>query len=191
MNQSKINDLIDVLHDKRILKMRPAHWKARLVVSLILLGCSVIGVLLASFIPSIVWTYWLYMVPFFAILCIWLSWYVSRSHKVEKSVVWHEILHWFALLMAVYIVASIVRNGVVSELVGALFVLILLALTLFLAGVYFDSMFLIIGILLGILAICSVYVVKYMAIIVIPAAIIVGLLLVWRFLIKSKSRADN
>src|SRR3990167_6468032 len=167
------NKLLDDLQDKDIIKIRPAHFKARLVVSLILLIFSTIGVFIAVFAPTFSWHYWLFIVPIFAVLCIWLSWYVSRSHKIPGSTIWHEIVHWLALLVAVYLVSIIVNVGIINYLAGALFILILLALTIFLAGVHFDAIFMLIGALLGLLAVCSALFVKYLIVIMIPAILII------------------
>lgn len=187
-----ISDVIDVMHDKRIIKLRPLRWRARLTVSLILLIFSTIGILFTSSSLQFAFRYWCIAIPIFAILCIWLSWYVSRTHEMmEGSTVWHEILHWLGLLLAVYVVSIFVSNSIITSLVGALFVSLLLALTLFLAGVHFDGMFLLLGILIGVLAVASVYFVKYITVIIIPAAVIVGLLLIWRFMIKRQGENEN
>ena len=136
---------VDVLEDKRIIKLRPKQWKARLIVSLILLILSTVGVIITAISPSTAWTYWCYIAGIFALLCIWLSWYIARKHNVDKITIWHEILHWLGLMIAILIVAFIVNSGIISYLTGALFVLILLGLTLFLAGVHFDAIFMVIG----------------------------------------------
>ncbi|OGT31615.1 MAG: hypothetical protein A3E87_05890 [Gammaproteobacteria bacterium RIFCSPHIGHO2_12_FULL_35_23] len=170
-----------------MIKIRPAHLKARLVISLILLIFSTLGVFIAVFAPSFAWHYWLLIVPIFAILCIWLSWHVARKHNLSSNVIWHEVIHWLALLVAVYLVSVIVNAGIINYLAGALFILILLALVIFLAGVHFDPMFMLIGILLGLLAVCSALFVKYLIVIMIPAVLIIAILLVWRFTYKKKA----
>lgn len=186
-----LDNTLDVLHDKRIIKMRPSHWKARFIVSIILLVLSTAGIFITDLAPNFAWRYWCTMVPIFALLCIWLSWRVSRSSNLEGAVIWHEVLHWVGMLGAVYIVSILVSNGVISYLIGALFILILLSLTMFLAGVHFDSMFIIIGVLLGLMAIASVYFVKYLTVVIIPIVIIIALLLLWRFMTKSKSEVKS
>lgn len=188
---SAINDVIDVLQDKRIIKLRPTHWKARLIVSLAMLFFSVAGVFIADFSPNIAWRYWCFMVPIFAILCITLSLIVTRAHNLDKHLVFHEIFHWVALLGCVYIVSVIVGTGMISYLVGAWFILILLSLTVFLAGIHFDGVFMIIGFLLALLALGSVLFVKYIAVIIIPIALIFAFFLVWRFVSRRGSESDK
>ena len=96
------NKTIDSLHDKDLIRIRTSHLKERLIVSLILLVFSTLGVFITVFAPSFAWHYWLIIVPIFAVLCIWLSWKVSKNHHIKGSTVWHEIIHWVALLAAVF-----------------------------------------------------------------------------------------
>jgi|GEM_PF-933150 hypothetical protein len=188
---SWFNKVVDVMEDKRIIKLRPHAWKARLIVSLILLIASTVGVIITYFSPAFAWSYWCYMVIFFALLCIWLSWYVARHHQVDKNVIWREILHWLGLMIAVLIISFVVKSGLISYLIGALFVLVLLGLTLFLAGVHFDAVFMVIGILLWLLAILTVFFVKYLIVILVPVAVLIGLLFVWRYLSKSRAMKEE
>lgn len=184
------NSLVDFLHRTRIVKGRESHVKARLVVCLILLLASAIGVLITDFVPHLAWVYWIYAIPTFCVICIILAWIVSRHHSVSGITVWHEILHWIGLLCAVYIVSLVVSSGIISYLIGGMFILILLALAMFLAGVHFDSMYIIIGIILGILAVVETLLVKYLTFILIPIIIVVAILVYWRYS-HHKKRARN
>lgn len=173
-------DFLDYLHEKEVLKSRPVYLKTRLAVSVIMILFSILGVFITQFFPQFAFRYWRWMVPLFAILCIGLSILVAKEHRVSGVTIWHEVLHWLALLATVYLVSIIVNTGVISFIQAALFVLILLALTIFLAGVHFDAMFIPIGILLGLLALMSVLVLKYLVVILIPIAILIVILLIWR-----------
>ena len=182
-----MNKIIDALNNKGIIRTRESHMKARMVVSLILLVLSAFGVLVTDFAPNFAWNYWIYVIPLFAILCIWLTWLVSRNHEVRGVTIWHEILHWVGLMLAVYIVSVVVHSGIISFLVGGVFILTLLALTMFLAGVHFDAMYFVIGIILGAMAIVTTLLVKYLIFILIPVIIIVAILFYWRFRHNRKS----
>lgn len=181
---------LNTLADNGLIKTRGSHLKARLIVSLILLLLSIIGVFITVFAPTFAWHYWILVVPLFAALCIWLSWHISRSNTDKTSTIAHEVVHWVALLVAVYLVSTIVSTGIINYLAGALFVLILLAFGIFLAGLQFDSMFMLIGILLGILAACSAFFVKYVIVILIPIAIIIAGFFIWHFMRKKKSSSQ-
>lgn len=184
------NKLVDFLHRTQIVKGRESHIKARLIVAMILLLTSAFGVLITDFFPKAAWTFWVYAIPIYAVICIVMSWIVSRHHSVSAIVVWHEILHWVGLLCAVYIVSLIVGSGIVSYLIGGMYILLLLALAMFLAGVHFDSMYMIIGIILGIFAVIETLLVKYLTFILIPVIIIAGILLYWRYS-HSKKRSNS
>jgi len=177
-----INKTVDFLHSTGMFKGRQSHLKSRLIVSLLLLCLSIFGVLLTDFAPDrVAWKYWVYVTPVYALICIILSYIVSRKHDVSMVVIWHEILHWIGLLCGVYIVSLIIGSGIISFLIGGIFVLTLLALTMFLAGVHFDSMYLIIGIILGILVVVQTLLVKYLTFILIPLIVIVAIIFIWRY----------
>lgn len=182
-----VQDLSSSSKDHVFIK-RPMHLKSRLVISLILLIFSIVGIFVTEFSPAMAWYYWMVMVPLFAALSVWLNWYVSKHHEISSSLVWREILHWIGLLFAVYIVSAAVHNGFLSYLNGGLVVLVLLALTLFLAGVHFDWVFMSIGFVLGLLGLMAVYFIKYVAIIVLPVAILIGLILILGFISHRKEQ---
>jgi len=159
---------------------RPNHWKARLTISLILLALSFIGMIITDFVPALAWIYWSYMIPVFAILCLIISYLDTKKGKhISGVTVWHEILHWAALLVAVYLIAIFVHWGVMSNIVAGLFILISLALATFLAGIYIDVTFVFIGVLLGFFTLVSAFFMKYLFIITIPACIVIIALLFW------------
>ncbi len=179
---------LNSLNDRNVIEIRTSHLKERLIVGLALLILSTLGVFITVFAPTFAWHYWLLIVPIFAIMCLWLSWHVSRSHKLSGSTIWKEVIHWIALLAAVFLVSTIVSSGIINYLAGALFVLILLAFAIFIAGVHFDAMFMLIGVLLGLMAACSAFFVKYLIVIMIPIILIVAAILIWRFYYKRKSQ---
>ncbi|PIQ42437.1 MAG: hypothetical protein COV52_03435 [Gammaproteobacteria bacterium CG11_big_fil_rev_8_21_14_0_20_46_22] len=184
------NSAIDLLHSSGIVKGRETHLKARLVVALILLVLSALGVFMTDFAPEeMAWKYWVYVTPLFAVICIVLSWIVSRHHELSFTIVWHEILHWIGLLGAIYLVSLVISSGIISFLVGGIFALTLLSLAMFLAGVHFDSMYLVIGILLGFLVVIQTLLVKYLTFILIPLIVIVALFFFWRY--RHGKKTDN
>jgi hypothetical protein len=165
-----------------------SSWKTKFSVSVLLLALSFVGIIITDLRPSSAWTYWNIMIPLFAILCLWLSWLDSKEkERITGITLLHEFLHWIATLATVYIVALFVKFGVVSDVVAGLFVLILLALSTFLAGIYIEKTFLLIGLMLGLFAIISVLFLKYLLIITIPLSILVLVILLWMYKRKSKN----
>lgn len=169
-----------------------SKWRVRLGVSIVLLVLSFVGIIVTSFISRWSLTYWGFMIPVFALLCLWLSWIdYHDKHKFSGITLWHEFLHWIATLAAVYIVAVFVHNGLVSNITAGLFVLMLLALSIFLAGIYIDVTFLLIGALLGTFALTAVLFFKYLLIIAIPLSIFALILLFYFYFRSSKSNKSE
>ncbi|HEX2579783.1 MAG TPA: hypothetical protein VHK67_05225 [Rhabdochlamydiaceae bacterium] len=164
--------------------MEPAHpWKARLSVGLIMLALAFFGMVVTQIEALGGWDYWKWMVPVYAILALWLSWYVKRKQQtVSPITIWHEVLHWLGLIGTIFLVSDLVHLGTISRFIAGLFHLILISLAVFLAGIYIESIFLLIGIVLGIFAFLTAMLVQYMYAFLIPVAVagvIVLALSVW------------
>lgn len=126
------------------------------------------------------WDYWKWVVPIYAALALWLSWYVKRqTQTISPITIWHEVLHWIGLMAAIFLVSYLVSLGTFSRFIAGIVHLILLGLALFIAGIYIESTFILIGIILGIFALITAAFIQYMYAIVIPimiaGAIIAGL----------------
>ena len=163
----------------------PKHpWWARLAVGIAMLALAFLGVILTDLESSGDWEYWKWTVPAYAVLALWLSWYIRRSKETVSPVtLWHEILHWIGLFGAVVLVSTFVEMGLLSRSLAGLFVLTLLALTVFTVGVYIESTFLLIGVVLGLFAALVAITVKYLYAFTIPILIIaIGTLvyMIWR-----------
>jgi hypothetical protein len=164
--------------------------KKRLGASVILLVLAFVGIIITDFIPRWSLTYWSIMLPIFALICLWLSWVDDHDkRKFEGITLWHEFLHWAATLAAVYITAMFVRTGLVSNIIAGLFVLMLLALSTFIAGVYIDTTFMLIGVLLGVFALVAAFFIKYLFIITIPL-IVIAVIVLFYFYFRSKKKGE-
>lgn len=171
----------------------PNHiWKARLGVGLTMLLLAFLGIAITDVHKTGGWDYWKWMVPVYAILALWLSWYVKRqAQTVSPITVWHELLHWSGLMLAVYISSFYVHLGTISRFNAGLFDLTLISLGVFLAGIYIEKTFLLIGIVLGLFAMVMAFFIQYLYAFIIPvvigAAIIVGVM-VWSSHKKTKAQ---
>lgn len=147
-------------------------WMARFSVSLIMLILGFIGMIVADVHRDGSWLYWKWIIPVYAILALWLSWYVrQRSDTLRIVTLWHELLHWLGLIASVFLVSFFVHQGIMSRFVAGLFDLTLLALALFIAGIYIETTFLFVGIALGLFALLASYVVEYFYAISLPIAL--------------------
>lgn len=157
------------------------HWKARLGVGIAMLALAFLGVLLTFFLTNGGWEYWTWIAPVYAILVLGLSWYIRREKEIAHPI-WHEMLHWLGLFIAVLLIILYVHLGIVSKNMGALFVLTLLAFSVFIAGVYVEKTFLLIGAVLALFALMVAYTAKLMLalvlVILVLAAVGIGYM-VW------------
>lgn len=129
------------------------------------------------------WDYWKWIIPVYAILALWLSWYTrQKTDAVRPITIWHELIHWAGLIMTVFIVSYLQEIGTISRLAAGLFDMLLLSLAIFLAGIYIEATFFVIGIAIALLALFSGFILQYLWAFVIPvlvaAAVIAGLM-VW------------
>ena len=169
------------LDDREIvIKKHHHHWKMRLLVALIMLGLSFIGLIVSDIKQNGAWNYWRIMVPIYAVLCLFLSWYLRRQKKImSAATIWHELVQWVGLALSVYLVSIFVKIGLMGRFEAGLVVLTLLALTIFIAGIYVEATFFLIGLLMGIFAAAAALMAAYVYTVMLPLTIIVAVLLVW------------
>lgn len=156
--------------------MRPSYWRSRLLVAALMLLLTFIG-LIITYIESansiVSWYYWLAMGPIFAIIAIAYSFYL-RKKKVDRiTEVWHEVLHWVGMLIALFLIHVYVHTGIVGRFEGGLIIIALLSFSVFISGVYLESTFMIVGIILAVFALILSLVAKYLGM----AIIALGLLM--------------
>jgi hypothetical protein len=161
-------------------------WLARLIVASIMLALAFIGILFTDLEQSGGWEFWKWTVAIYAILALGLSWYVRRTKEVTSPItLWHEVLHWLGLFGAVVLVSLFVNMGILSRSIAGLFILTLLSLTVFTIGIYIESTFLLIGIVLGIFASLVALTVEYLYAFSIPV-LLVAFLTIFYMVLRSK-----
>ncbi|MCK4934823.1 MAG: hypothetical protein KAR79_04470 [Simkaniaceae bacterium] len=175
----------------REIRHRSSHpWIARLIIAMTMLVLSLIGLIISDIYQDGSWNYWRIMVPVFAALCLWLSWYLRRAqHQIAPIKIWQEIAHWFGLFLAAYLISLFVHVGIFGRFEGGLIVITLLALTTFIAGVYIEVTFAIIGLMLGAFSLAAAFLQMYLYSIMIPAALIIAALIFW-IIYRSKVKSN-
>lgn len=149
------------------------RWRARLLVCIIMLFLAVVCIGLVDLHSAGYWFYSKVLSVSYAVLSIGLFWYLNRGNQAfNKTTIWHQLLHWAGLLVALYLVGLFVKSGVMNSLSAGIVTLTLLALTIYLIGVYSDITFIFIGITLATLAYCLTYVQAYLAVIMIPVILL-------------------
>ncbi len=154
--------------------MQPKHpWWARLAVAVAMLLLAFVGIIVTDLELSGGWEYWKWTIPLYAGMALWLSWYERRTKESLSAItLWHEALHWIALFFAIVLIEVYVQMGLLNRSAASLVALVLLALTIFTAGIYIESTFLLIGIILGIFAAVVAIAIKFLYAFTIPALII-------------------
>lgn len=102
----------------------------------ILMFLSILGVAITDASERMSHWYWLAMVPVFFGACLYLEWQNSLESGVPtKTIVLKQIQHWLGLLAGIYMTFFLREIGSLDNQTTGLILLLLLALTTFLAGV--------------------------------------------------------
>lgn len=123
--------------------------------------------------------YWLALVVIYAAISITRAW-LSAKRKVEP--VWPmiraEVLHWAGALVAINIVLFFESSGITDRGPAAVFSLLVLALSCYLAGVHFDWSFMLLGGILAIIAVLLGYA-DQLSFFFVAIPVIVATLAIW------------
>lgn len=163
------------------------RWKARFVVSLIMLALAFVSLIIMG-LHKAHWVFTCIMASADAVLSIWLVWYVRRNQESDTKFtgnLWHMVLHWIGLIAVMYLIAVFINRGVISHTQASLFVLLVLALTLYIAGIYTDTIFMLIGLMLTLMVAGVVLITAYLWLVMIPIIVIVAFII---FLIVTRDR---
>ncbi len=117
---------------------------------IIMLAMGLLGIGYRAFVGHPIMAYWFFLTPVFAVLCLIAGFRHTRNKQEGVDLVWTQVLHWGAFLVAMYLVTvGTVRSTLDDNAVGLL-QLSILALAVFLAGVHAHSWRLsVVGIVLG------------------------------------------
>ena len=162
------------------MEKEPKHpWWARVTVCIIMLVLAFIGVIVTDIVSTGGWNYWKWIVPIYALLALWLSWYERRKKEaVNPITLWHEFLHWVALFGAVIILEVYVEMGFLSRFLASIVALTTLALTVFTLGIYVEWSFMVIGIALALFALIIALFIKFIYVFTIPL-VIAAVVILW------------
>lgn len=151
------------------------NWRliARGVLLLGLLALCGFGLAATPFWKQNTLDYWLWMVACFGAVCILLCLLSeSKRHTLRPwAVVRHQALHWLGTGAAVFLLFWLAQQKFLNIEAAGPAVTILLALSLFLAGVTFDWTLVLVAVMLGGMAVGAVFLERV-------ALIVVGLLVI-------------
>ncbi len=148
-----------------------------------LLGLALLGMALTQATKGGGSLYWLGVLWIYALFSLARAWMRARE---QHDSVWSEIhlhfFHWLGALVALHIVFLLERNDIMTRDAASDASLLVLALSSYLAGLHFERLFVLIGIVLAIMAVAGAFVEQYtLWIVAVPASLVAA----WLFF-KSK-----
>ena len=171
--------------DPLIHKKTSGSFKHHLITELalfLLLGLTYIGVTVTNISPTNSRLYWLLMVPTFFFISLISEWPHVRSGKYPwKNVLWNHTFQWLALLAAVQMVFIIQQVGRLNNETTGLMLLLVFALSTFVAGIRTGWLFRLAGLFLAASLLFLAYFERYLWALVLLAA---SLLIAHHFLLR-------
>lgn len=147
-------------------------WRMRFAIGSLILFLSFIGLLMGNLFQKGNWMYWRWMAPIFALLCLLLSFYLrKKNHSRSLVTIWHELAHWIGVLATIYLVSLFTRTGLMGHIQESLVVMSILALAIFLNGLYGEWSLILIGIILAIFTAGAAFAEAYLYTIMLPILI--------------------
>lgn len=139
------------------------------------------GMAVADFSARSGLTYWLVVIPLFGAVSVFSGWQRARAAgKNLSAVLLPQILHWGALVLAVYLIYLLERTGRLNREDAGLVALLALSLTTALAGIHFDWRLAVLGVLLAIGTAGAALVEEFFWILLIPAVVAGVIVVLWQ-----------
>lgn len=160
------------------------RFKVPFFIGSLMLLLGFLGVMLTDILKDGAWNYWLFVVFFFAVLS--MAYHIYSKGKEALHTIWRELFHWVGLFLCIMLLFFMVKIGVMSRFVASLQILIFLAFTTYLIGVYFDKVFVLIGVALGLFAASIAFFDQYLYLIIIPVIAVAIGILTWINTIRKK-----
>jgi hypothetical protein len=148
-----------------------------------LMFLSILGVGITDASTRISHWYWLCMVPIFCASCLYLEWQSSLDSGIPaKTIIIKQLQHWLGVLASFYLAFFLRGIGSLDNQSTGLVLLLILALSTFLAGVTMGWLFRLLGMFLGLCLVLVAYMENYIGVII---ALSVAMLVLYRFLVKA------
>ncbi len=189
MSKTKARDSLPTLIQ---LTTQRKHWKARLITSLAMLMVAFASVLIVKIHHNSYWILTCIMAAVDMILSIGLIWYMRASYQSDYFVtVTKLVLHWLGLLITTYFISIFIKQNALNQNQAGIFNALLLALTLYSAGLYTDFIFILVAIILAVLTLALVVAMQYLWIVILPVVIITVLIIIMMIKKNHNSNSDN
>jgi hypothetical protein len=189
-----MTDLPSSEHESVTWQMQLRRFLLREWPYLLMLVLALFGVAYTSVTRSPITLYWFALAPFIGFVCVLTRWSAVKSKDARLHMVWTQVLHWGAVLAAMNLLYVADVGQMMSTDTRALYVLTLLALGAFTAGVHIGSWRIcLVGVVLalGVPAIAWLEQVALLLALGVVIAIGIAAPLVWRYTKDSPDAKDS
>ena len=157
------------------------------IVIIVLIVLSILGIGITDFSPADSYKYWVAMVPIFCGACLILEWSRVRGKGFKWTTILRtQLLHWAGLLVAVRLVFEMLHKGRLDNENTGLVILLLLALSVFLAGIHLGWRLCLVGGFLGAALVAATYLEEYVWILLIIGLVVLAIALLWKHFVGSE-----
>ncbi len=163
------------------------QWKIQFYVLCGMLFLALVGMGLTQAMQKGAWEYWAFVVIVYAGLGLWRS---TGKAKLEgrpvKKLIARELAHWLILLVFMGVVLLLERKEIINRDSASYVALMFLALSCCLAGVHFDWILIIVGVVLTVMTVALATLEQYTVVlwVIMVAAVVAAAAF---FYIKSKN----
>ncbi len=135
-----------------------------------------IGLFLANYSPNWADWYWSAMFPIFGLVCLGHQLAAGKTHGISAwQAPLQQALHWLGPIVVVRIIFLQLARGQMAADSVALMILLVLAVTAYLAGIHFDRSFVWVSIVLALAALGGTEIETYLWLIVVLGVLLVAL----------------
>jgi hypothetical protein len=158
-------------------------WKVAAVAALIMVLLALVGIALTTstdyHVASI---YWISLVPFYGLLCVATAWRRHGKQFDRKEMV-RQGLHWVAIGAALALDFLLRSSGEETGVAAGLNAMLLLALGCILAGIHFEWLFVVVGLLLTAALVFVVKAEQYLGLTLIVGGLAIAAMLAYIWLL--------
>jgi hypothetical protein len=157
-----------------------------------MLGVMVmIGLFLSNYSSDSALYYWCAMFPIFGVACLAHELVAGRAYEIALwRILLRQALHWLGPIVAVKILFMQHARGQMATNAVALTIILLLAVTCFLAGVHFDRSFYWVSAFIGLAAVIGTEIETYLWFVVVLLLVAIAIVALSAMLLRRGSKAS-
>jgi len=140
---------------------RKTNWRlvGRGILLAVLLGLCGFGLATTPFWAQHSLTYWLWVTPAFGLLSLLLCGLYERQRftLLRWKVVQHQVLLWIGTTAAIFLLFRFIEKGILKPEAAGPVATIIIALSIYMAGITFDWRLIVIALLLSVMAVGAIF----------------------------------